>query len=401
MAAADPGSPRAEALAVLHGQQQQAREQLGLTAPVAKTDALQLALERADRREKEGVVDGDRVRCGYFNYPLATERVRWARTRDILQRSSPGPDEDGVYLEMIARQAASVEVILRQEHTAAPHPQQQEICDRLLLGTLPTLTPGAFARRHGDFFFVQLSAGLIDFVYQAAKAVVLSWKPSTPAPGSMFAFKFEPEDVESVLAGNPMPLQLLRLTLENYLFKGWPRATGYSPPAVNYQAPLVILTHFNERFIVAHEYCHTLHDAMDIVQPGNAMHSEEFASDVMAFHLVAESGHQLDSVPPNVSTQGAFFVLTALDIVRQALDLARWQTVRPDHAFAGHPPVAQRLQVLRECYGQTVTREDNGLSIRPALAAARTLEQVWKHLLDDGLAARWQGRTLHRIWDVV
>lgn len=384
----------------LREQQRAARERQGVKTPIAKGDALKIALACAGRRESEAVLRNDWVHSpSRFKYPACTERLRWARTRDILQRTSPGPDEDGSYLEMIARQAASIEVVLRQEHTDQPNQRLQQICDRVLLGTLPSLDASACARRHGDYFFVLVSAGLIEFAYQASKAVVLSWKP-VPAPaGSAFSFQCEPSDVQEVLAADPMPLSLLRMTIENYLFKGLPRAVGYSPPPLNYQAPLALLTESNERFVIAHEYCHTLHDALDIVHGGGSMHSEEFASDVLAFHLVAESGHLLDLLAPNLSTQGAYFVLTVLDVLRQALDLVRYGVVRNDQSFVGHPPISQRLQVLHECYRKTVTADDNDDSIRAALFPANTLSLLWQRLLGDGLAANWRGRVLSRVWE--
>jgi hypothetical protein len=41
------------------------------------------------------------------------EQERWRRTVDIMKRVQPGPLEDPSYLEMLARQAASVEMSLR------------------------------------------------------------------------------------------------------------------------------------------------------------------------------------------------------------------------------------------------------------------------------------------------
>jgi len=219
------------------------------------------------------------------------------------------------------------------------------------------------------------------------------------AHGARYAFKCEPDDVAGVLARNPLPVKLLGATVEHYLFNGLPRAVGYSPPPENYQAPLGMLTNFNERFIVAHEYCHTLHDELDIVHPGSGMHGEEFASDIWAFHLVVESGQQFDLLPPNLSAQGAWFVLAARDVIRQALDLARFGEVRDDTGSATHPPIARRLGVLRECYLQSVSPEDGDLSIRAACFASSTLELLWRRVLDGGVAARWHGRSLHRIWE--
>ena len=393
-------SLRNDALDALRRQQELARSRIGPSTPIARTDNLQAALAHASQRERSAELRGDFFSVSGMRYPARHERLRWARTREILSRSSPGPQEDGSYIEMIARQAASIEMVLRQEHTDSPNLRLQDICDRVLLGTLPTFNPTAYAHRFGDFFFVLIGAGLIDFVYQAAKAVVLSWKPVPPAPGGAYGFKCEADDVAEVLAANPLPMKLLSRTIESYLFTGVPRVESNAPPAPNYQAPLSILTNCNERFVIAHEYAHTLHDALDIVvQTDNAMHGEEFASDVMAFRWVAQSGRELDWLPPNVSTQGAFFVLTALDVIRQAQDLARFGEVRADLGLTGHPPTAQRLHVLHDCYLQTVTRQDDDLSIRATLFPARTLELLWKRIVDDGVAAAWHGRTLSPIWN--
>jgi hypothetical protein len=375
---------------------------VGIVVPIGKGDTLQRALQRAEERESQSTVRGDLIYSPEFKYPVHTERLRWTRTRDIISRSSPGDDEDANYVEMIARQAASVEMILRGEHEgSARNARNAEICDRVLLGTFPTINPDAFARRQDDFFFVLVSAGLIEFVYQASKAVVLSWKPTAPSGGAAVAFKGEPEDVEAVLAENPLPLSLLAMTLQEYLFNGLPRAIGYAPPPQNYQLPLLILTNFNERFIVAHEYGHTLHDALDMVHPGDSVITEEFAADILGFQLALQSGWVLDRMPPNFSTQGAYFVLTALDIIRKALDVVRYGEVREDRRFASHPPISHRLERLRQCYLQTISDREDSLSIRPALQPANTLELLWTRLLDEGMKEKWRGRNLHPIWEGV
>lgn len=396
-------APPTPAHAELRRQQEQARLQAGAPHPIGKGDVLQAALAKARQRESQArvaCVQGENwIRSDGFRYPERLERRRWARTREIIERCAPGPDEDASYFEMIARQAASVEMILRGEH-AEPSDgisRGAALCDRILIGTFPTLYPDAFAHRSGEKFFVQVSAGLIEFLYQAAKAVVMSWKPAPPPKGASVSFKGEAEDVEAVLARNPLPVQLLRATLHCYLFDGLPRAVGCAPPPSNYQLPLGQLTNFNERFVIAHEYSHTLHDAADIVHEGGAA-GEEYAADIMAFHFVAESGWVIDCMPPNFAIQGSLFVLTALDIIRRALDLARHGEVQEDQGRRGHPPLAQRLDVLRECYRQTVSRDDGALSIRPALTPARTLEQLFAHVLKDGVD-EWRARPLHRIWD--
>ena len=90
---------------------------------------------------------------------------------------SPGPDEDGDYLEMLARQAASVEMALCGQCGSKPIVRSAEICSRVLLGTVPSNGSAAYSRAYRDFYFVLIEAGLIDFVRQLATAAILSWRP--------------------------------------------------------------------------------------------------------------------------------------------------------------------------------------------------------------------------------
>ena len=87
-----------------------------------------------------------------------------------------------------------------------------------------------------------------------------------------------------------------------------------------------------------------------------------------------------------------------LDLLHQAVDLARHGEVRKGARFGGHPPTEQRLAMLREAYADTVTRADDHLSLRAALFPAQTLSLLWQRLLDDRVARTWQGRRLHGSW---
>ena len=71
-----------------------------------RQSVLDLALQRVDQIERGAVCKDGVIHSGPLRYPEQTERLRWARTRDIIKRMSPGQDEDAIYLQMIARQGA-------------------------------------------------------------------------------------------------------------------------------------------------------------------------------------------------------------------------------------------------------------------------------------------------------
>jgi hypothetical protein len=91
---------RAAAVHEIRRAQKHARQQLGLADIAIEEGVLDAALEAAGRREQAAVVKGDRVRESALSYPLELEKKRWARTRDIIHRVAPGPNEDARYLEM-------------------------------------------------------------------------------------------------------------------------------------------------------------------------------------------------------------------------------------------------------------------------------------------------------------
>lgn len=394
----------AQALTELRRQQEEGWESLGIARPAVREDSLAAALRHADQREKESTERDGFIYSG-LKYPAALERQRWARTRDIIGRVSPGPFEDGRYLEMLARQAASVEMALRGDLGGKPIGSGADVSGRVLLGTVPSVRSDAYSRTYTDYYFVLVAAGLIDFVYQLAKASVLSWRPKEPASSAaqagraQYSFSSEPADIDFVLAENPHPLTLLARTLDAYIFEGRPRDEGFAPPSQAYLSPLTILTNMNERFILAHEYGHTLIDVLDVEVSDDSAWREEFAADILAFRVVIESARALDGLPPPFAIQGSFFVLTALEIIRRTLDIIRHGAVQKDAGSASHPPIIARLENLRRLYLQHVSSTNDENSIRPALAPARTLEYVWERVAKDKTAEWRSGRPPHAIWD--
>lgn len=359
-------------------------------------DTLAKALQWVDTRESYSVLDGDEIHDGLYQYPAELERLRWQRTRDILHRVSPGNSEDPHYIEILARQAASIEVILRQEHTGSPHQKISQMCNKVLLATIPTLNPSAFSSRYKGFYFVFISAGLIDYLYQISKAVVLSWR-QLHRPGASASFSGLPEDIDYVLGKNSYALDMLREVTDAYMFLGVPRAPDFASPVPNdHLFPLQLLTNFNERFVIAHEYGHSLFGQADIAVADT--HDEEHSADAFAFDYVAQSAWVLDRVPPNFSLQGVFFVLTTLQIIRKTLDLLRYGEIRTDKGFLSHPPVSQRFEYARHLYLTKISNQDDKYSIRPALQPAYALRYLWNKLQGHFVEQWRKGRKLHPIW---
>ena len=202
-----------------------------------------------------------------------------------------------------------------------------------------------------------------------------------------------------MLKQDSFPLELLQANIDAYMFDGIPRSLVFSAlPPPEYHFTLKILTAFSERFVIAHEYGHTLFDQADVTLSREDEHEEEYSADAFAFYYIAESGRTLDLLPENFSLQGAFFALTALDVIRRTLDIIKYGEIHEDQGFLGHPPITRRLEFLKHLYLSKISNRDDELSIKVALAPGNTLEFLWGKL-QNHLLEQWQaGRKLHPIW---
>jgi hypothetical protein len=405
-----------EGILALRSYQKERRQLLGIDPKRTEKEVLELTLKQARLREEQSIRKGEFVRVGVFRYPAQLEELRWRRTRDVIQRVVPGMDEDPVYLEMLARQAASIEVVLRQEHISSPNPKASALLDCVLLGTIPDLSWQAGKVAAGDYSLVVLSNGFISFLYQAAKSVVLSWRPIKAKPGSTYSLSTRPEDIEYVLSRNPDAQEMLYKTLYDWLFKGYPRAVGYDPPPSQYVPALEVLINHSERFVIAHEYGHALLDKLASIEAlprDHASWPKEYRADKFAFFFEVTSASQLDQLPPNVALQGGLFVLSVLDVLRKALDIVRCGDVRKDEGSKSHPPTQERIKFLKELYRQQVgidlkynvpiegelgQSKAIDLGIEGALIPGNTLNLLWDRIQHRFLEARQKGIKLHRIW---
>ena len=329
-------------------------------------------------------------------------------THQIIERVSPGPFEDPVFFEMLARQAASVELAL--------HPSDRDgaispgVLSRIIVGTIGQPRSEAYSASIGDAALIAVSAGMMEFKYQCAKALVLAWKALPSAGEDLLSFSGKPEDIEEVLDTDSYPVTLFRDTLTSWLYEGRPRAPESVLPPPARQTPIAMLINSAERFVLAHEYGHVLMDELHVLgqaspaPPGaNLAWDKEFAADSFGALVAVESGALLDRLPANMALEGAELAMKTDEIFDEVLDMASGAHV-PDAGTSGetpvsHPPFPQRILVLEQLYRQNhpdpAVADDDLPGMR---VPAQTLDQIWKRTRPQLTAILQSGMPLHPVW---
>ncbi len=391
--------PQGVALARKYLRQVQAKWAMGVVPP-GLVPAIVTARERMARRMTEAVDEGEFIREGVFRYRAEVERARWARTARIIDRIEPGRFEDGGYLEFLARQAATIELHLTQSGAS---PAQEPFLDRILFGTTGEPTDQAMTTRVLDAEVITISAGIVYLMYQTAKAVVLSWKPTESERGVSFSARVE--DTRAVLAADPAPAGLILSMLEGWLFDGKARPPDSVAPPQLYHPPLALLINYAERFVIAHEYGHALVDHMGAIVPegtGDTVLSPqqvELRADAFATLSVAGSAGQLDRVAPNIALQGAMLALKTLEMASQAIDIARGGDGNPAWRSQTHPPFSAREEQVVRIYQQSIQDQaDERMDPAPLRLPGETIDLLWELILPRLTAALRSGRRLHPIW---
>lgn len=370
---------------------------------------LEAALRSAQRREEASKREGQFIVTDTFRYPAELEERRWKRTRQVIARIQPGIDDDPVYLAELAREAASIELVVSTSLTRFPSQEVLALCDHVLLGTTSEIDADASSNQQGKDALVLLKMGLIEFLYQAAKSVTMSWKKGITGP-------------DRVLRKDSYPVDLLSATLDAYLFEGKPRVAGFDPPPDEYWHNLAMLTESSERFVIAHEYGHALWQELGIHNVPAIPQSnwqKEMEADFFAGLYVTKSGEILDRRAPNIVLQGAFFSLEALDILRRAREIVYFGAIQDDHGSETHPPIAMRTEYLKKLYDSAFrvnVLEDGSrlnygefddfygnqdiydLSIDWALGPSSTLEKLWDLIEPRFVEAHHTNRKLHPVW---
>jgi hypothetical protein len=266
---------------------------------------------------------------------------------DLIRRIDPGPFEDPIYLALLAYQTASIELAFGEEIDLD--------WSKFLLGTVHS--PELNAESQTQFFYptlsfpqgytvVVLNSALIEYSYQAAKALMAALNPVwSTVPGSSVTFEFSEQHIRDELARNQEPIERLYRTLEAYFFAGYPRAFYNESVPAPQVIPLTQLVAMTERWVIAHEYGHGFASRMGFTKKAyesenveNVKRAEEYFADNNATILTVLSAARLDAVGPHISLAGPLFALACLEVKRRALSVVRCGKVLPGMGDAEHPP---------------------------------------------------------------
>lgn len=371
--------PLLRARSSLESLQQRIHERLGLTAPPHQGDPYQEALEFAFQYEKGARVEGDFIRPpgSPFRYPLASERQRLVRTQRIIERVRPGKYEKHPLFALLARQAASIELMLESASDG-----KKALRRVVLLGTLPC-TPvdevmGLW--RGDDYAIVLLDAAFLDFVYQVTKVSVCSWRLEGDRNAARASFSPDPADVIAQIEADPSLEDAFFRTLMGYVTGGFPAQSIEGAPAPAYQLPLSVLTNMAERFMIGRGYADLVVEETPGLPggPARVLGLDEFAT-----AYVLSSAAKLDGTDPSMALQGCGMPLICLDLIHRAAHTLDPAACAPERE--GNPSLPERLKTLERAYltlmevqGVDRRRARNGL--RPAHLAWQTPQLLWQRV---------------------
>ena len=290
--------------------------------------------------------DPEMVQRGVFKYHRGKENERILRAEELIRRVRPGPFEDPNYFALLAYQAASIEMTI-------PWVDKEKFRN-YLLGTLHAPFVNAFARIYpsSSGTTVVLYSGIIDFIYQAAKAVVEAINPQIANDGkSKVRADTDLGKIRQGLRKNPAPSDRLYKTLESYFFKGYPRAFA-NEKVRDEHGPVLggVIVPLSERWIIAHEYGHELIKTVDFSKaPNNPSWAKEFSADTTATIATVLSASQLDILPPEFALSAGSFVLACLEILERAVSILKTGLESANHGSQSHPPNEERAnQIVAE-----------------------------------------------------
>jgi hypothetical protein len=327
--------------------------------------------------------------------------------------------EDPSYLAFLAFEAASIEMAA----AALFGTDGPGRWTRFLLGTLHAPKVNAFARTLSgeDYAIILVHSSLVDFLYQAAKALVGAQNPArSTRPDATVSARGRRADILEFVRRDDTPVKRLYRTLQAYFYDGYPRAAGNERVVDEHHPPLGVLTALAERWTLAHEYGHVLGRSLKTPLPvvADEAWSQELAADQLATILTVESAWTLDHLPPEFALGSAVFVIACSGILKEAFALLGG--TRTEQA-GEHPPDEARVRgIMDTFYGcfEASYSQNRLLDMtfkatgRTRADASDTVREQIDHALEhaDGVCAIWEcvrpllckehagGRRLHQMW---
>lgn len=366
--------------------------------PPSSTPARVVAQEAAERREAETEeLPSGWLRNGKLLYEPHCERRRLAETKRIIDRVAPGPHEDGVVFERLAREAASVEWFLYAKMGKEAFAARR----RIIFGT--TSRPGSHAGTTAfqGVSLIGFSAGLLGLVDVLATAVT-SAAPYDRHEGNYHVFLTGEQAVRDYLSATPEISQMIAEFFRTWLVDGVIMKPDYGLIAEGATGGYSLLRASAERFVVAHEYCHALADKMaiwplaDSSIYGGDGRVREIRADLFATRALVESFPELDGTSAVVALRGGTLAMKAHELLDDALSMIRGTQAVP--APADYLSFRDRSAMLQEafrsfCIDPNDSRDDPEGIATPAMTA----DLVWR-LSTDGLRAALTPSSLHPMW---
>jgi hypothetical protein len=373
------------------------------------------------------------VRRGVFKFNAVMEKERIALAEDLVRRTEPGSFEDPNYMALLAYQAASLEWFFLKYGKR----EYQDERSKVLLGTIHSADINAYANlSKSGYTIIVLNSGLVDFIYQAAKAVIESQNPVvSPNGGSAVMATTNLDEIYAGLKKNRAPINRVWKTLEAYFFNGYPRAFSNETVKEEHQPALSTLIAMAERWVIAHEYGHSLFWDLGLMQrmaddmdsadnnrprPQNTSRAEEFFSDNNATIVNVWSASILDDFSPEFPLSGGIFALACLDILEKARMVLTAGEVSEDRVPSTHPPNLTRAQNIVNTFRQffdveyikgrvsnlyfTLRREPpeyhafSGERSQRVFLYAKVLFKIWEDVKEILKRQFLEKRPLHPMW---
>lgn len=329
---------------------QQRLAELVKRPPAQESERFRQILEQQYEREQGARVEGGRLRSpgSPFAYPEGRERQRFERTEHIIQRVRPGPCETSPVFASLARQAATIELLI-EERSTTPGEARQGFHPAIVLGTMMFSTSRSvpLLSCERDNAIVLLNGTFIDFVYRVIKLTVLSWKLLSGERVTPASFDCRAEATLDTLATRPQLEEAFVELLLSYCRTSVPRLDLPAPPRP-YQMPLELLIGYAERFMIAHGYAQLglLGVPAAAAGPQEAATADAgmLAADQAAATAVLLTAGTLDMVDPMIALQGCLLAVHCDHLVADALTRFATASTAP-RATAGtaHPQRVERL----------------------------------------------------------